>query len=388
MTDTAASGPLRGVRVVELAGQGPGPFCCMLLADFGADVVRVDRVDDARGEHRHPKDVDIINRGRPSIAVDMKQAAGRDLVLALVERADVLVEGFRPGVAERLGVGPDDCRARNPRLVYARITGFGQDGPFAMAAGHDVDYLALSGALGALGPADHPPVAPLNLVSDFGGGGALTAFAIVAALHERSTSGEGQVVDHSLTEGAALLLTPNLGPMQEGWWSPRRGTNLLDGGAPFYNVYLTADGGHVAFGAIEPKFYAAMLDGLGLAGEALPDQGDEEQWPAMRARVAAIVATRTRDEWEAVFAGRDACFAPVLAPLEAPDHPQHRARGAFTEVGGFVQAAPAPKLSRTPGAVRAPGTHPGADTTAVLAELGLDDASIERLLADGVVAQS
>jgi alpha-methylacyl-CoA racemase len=289
---------------------------------------------------------------------------------------------------ERLGLGPDECRARNPRLVYARMSGFGQDGPLAMAAGHDINYLASSGVLGALGPADRPPVHPLNLIGDFGGGGVLLSFAITAALLERAQSGEGQVIDSAMTEGAAYVMTANLGPMQMGWWTPKRGTNLLDGGAHFYNSYETADGGYVSFGGIEPPFYADMLKGLGFDSEDLPDQLDQSAWPAMRQKVADRVRTRTRDDWVKVFADLDACFAPVLAPLEAPQHPHHVARGAYTEVGGLTQVAPVPRFSRTPGQGARPGSHPGQHTSEMLAAWGFDEGTLGDLLSRGVVQQN
>jgi alpha-methylacyl-CoA racemase len=387
MARTERVGPLVGLRVVEMGGQGPAPFCALMLSDMGADVIRVDRPLTGTIP-THPMDTDIITRGRGSVAVDLKHPDGAEVVRRLTDQADVMVEGFRPGVMERLGLGPDDCRGRNPRLVYARMSGFGQDGPLALAAGHDINYLASAGVLGALGPADRPPVHPLNLIGDFGGGGVLLSFAITAALLERARSGEGQVIDCAMTEGAAYVMTANLGPMQMGWWTPKRGTNLLDGGAHFYNSYETADGGYVSFGGIEPPFYADMLKGLGLDGEDLPDQLDESAWPAMRQKVADRVRTRTRDDWVAVFADLDACFAPVLAPLEAPQHPHHVARGAYTEVGGLTQVAPTPHFSRTPGEVARPGSHPGQHTAEMLASWGFDEGTLDDLLARGVVQQN
>jgi alpha-methylacyl-CoA racemase len=381
------TGPLVGLRVVEMGGQGAAPFSALMLSDMGADVIRVDRP--LQGPiPTHPMDTDIITRGRGSVAVDLKHPDGAEVVRRLTDQADVMVEGFRPGVMERLGLGPAECRGRNPRLVYARMSGFGQDGPLAQAAGHDINYLASAGVLGALGPADRPPVHPLNLVGDFGGGGVLLSFAITAALLERAQSGEGQVIDCAMTEGAAYVMTANLGPMQMGWWTPVRGTNLLDGGAHFYNTYETADGGYVTFGGIEPPFYADMLKGLGFDGEDLPDQLDEAHWPAMRQKVADRVRTRTRDEWVKSFADLDACFAPVLAPLEAFHHPHHVARGAHTEVGGLTQVAPVPHLSRTPGQVARPGSHPGQHTSEMLAEWGFDETTLGDLLDRGVVQQN
>ena len=388
MTDLQRrTGPLVGLRVVEMGGQGAAPFCALMLSDMGADVVRVDRP--LQGSvPAHPMDTDIITRGRGSVAVDLKHPDGAEVVRRLTDQADVIVEGFRPGVMERLGLGPDECRGRNPRLIYARMSGFGQDGPLAQAAGHDINYLAAAGVLGALGPADGPPVHPLNLVGDFGGGGVLLAFAIAAALLERTRSGEGQVIDSAMTEGAAYVMTANLGPMQMGWWTTARGTNLLDGGAHFYNTYETSDGGFVSFGAIEPAFYADLLKGLGLEDDELPDQNDQAHWPAMRRKVADRVRTRTREEWVVAFADLDACFAPVLQPLEAPSHPQHAARGAYVDVGGLQQVAPVPRLSRTPGMVARPGSHPGQHTREMLGSWGFDEVAQEDLLGRGVVQQS
>jgi len=381
-------GPLAGVRVIEFGGQGPAPFAALLLSDMGADVLRIDRVAEVDGNATHPRDTDIITRGRPSVAVDLKHPDAATLVLELVERADVLLEGFRPGVLERLGLGPEVCTSRNPRLVYARMSGYGQDGPMAQVAGHDINYLATAGVLGALGPSDGPPVPPLNLVGDFGGGGALLAFAITAALLERQASGLGQVIDAAMTDGAALLMTCNLGPMQMGWWTQERGTNLLDGGAHYYNVYETADGRYITFGAIEPQFYAAMLEGLGLAGEDLPEQTDTTAWPAMKKRVAEIVATATRNEWVARFAELDACFAPVLGPFEAMEDAHLRARGTFTEVGGLRQVAPTPRLSRTPGGIARSGSHPGQGTVVALEAWGCPPDAVADLQARGVVRQA
>jgi alpha-methylacyl-CoA racemase len=387
MAEAQRVGPLVGLRVVEMGGQGAAPFCALMLSDMGADVIRVDRPLSGPVP-THPMDTDIITRGRGSVAVDLKHPDGAEVVRRLTDQADVLIEGFRPGVMERLGLGPEECQARNKGLIYARMSGFGQDGPLAQAAGHDINYLATAGVLGALGPADGPPVHPLNLIGDFGGGGVLLAFAITAALLERARSGEGQVIDCAMTEGAAYVMTANLGPMQMGWWTPKRGTNLLDGGAHFYNTYETADGGYVTFGGIEPPFYADMLKGLGFDGEDLPDQLDEAHWPAMRQKVADRVRTRTRDEWVAVFADLDACFAPVLPPLEAPGHPHHIARGAYTDVGGLTQVAPMPHFSRTPGQVARPGSHPGQHTAEMLSAWGFDQGALGDLLDRGVVQQN
>jgi alpha-methylacyl-CoA racemase len=346
------SGPLTGVRVVELAGLAPAPFGCMILADLGADVVLVDRP----GAHGIAPPPGPLQRGRRSVTLDLKTQAGAASLLRLVARADVLVEGYRPGVAERLGFGPADTEKINPRLVYARMTGWGQDGPFAARAGHDIDYIALAGALEPIGRAGQAPHAPLNLIGDFAGGGMLMTVGILAALLERERSGRGQVVDAAMVDGSALLMTFVHGMRAFGLWPFPRGQNTLDGGSPFYDTYRASDGGFVAVGALEPPFYAALLAGLGLSAEDLPDQYDRDGWPVLRERFAAVFATRTRDEWAAVFAGADACVAPVLTPAEAPDHPHNRARGTFVEVGGVVQPAPAPRFGRTPPTVPEPVT--------------------------------
>ncbi|MEV0680567.1 CaiB/BaiF CoA-transferase family protein [Actinosynnema sp. NPDC050436] len=374
------AGPLAGLRVVELAGLAPAPFGCMVLADLGASVVRVDRVS---GGTAVPGDV--LGRGRRSVAVDVRRPEGAEVVLRLVERADVLVEGFRPGVTERLGLGPAHCLARNPRLVYGRLTGWGQDGPLADRAGHDLGYIALAGALEPIGRAGGPPTVPLNLVGDFGGGGLLLAVGVLAALHERERSGRGQVVDAAMVDGAALLTTFLHGMKAAGAWPGERGTNLLDGGAPFYDVYATSDGRYVAVGALEEKFYAELLVVLGLADAGVPDRHDPAQWPALRARIAAAVATRTRDEWAELAAGTDACLVPVLAPEEAPTVPHNTARGTFVEVGGVTQPAPAPRFDRTPAA--APSVPPavGEHTIEVLDDLGLSAVEIAELRRAGVI---
>jgi crotonobetainyl-CoA:carnitine CoA-transferase CaiB-like acyl-CoA transferase len=343
-------GPLAGVRVVELAGQAPGPFGCMVLADLGADVVRVDRPG--------PSPEGPLQRGRRVTVLDLKSPDGVAGLLRLVDRADVLVEGYRPGVAERLGFGPPVCLDRNPRLVYTRMTGWGQDGPLAARAGHDIDYLAVSGALEPLGRANDRPHAPINLLGDFGGGGMLLAVGVLAALLERERSGAGQVIDAAMVDGSALLTTFLHGMLAAGAWSEPRGENLLDGGAPFYDTYRTADGGFVAVGALEPRFYAALLAGLGLAGLDLTDQYDRAGWPELRRRFADRFARRTRAEWTAVFADTDACVSPVLAPAETHWHPHNAARGTFVEVGGVRQPAPAPRFSRTPAAVPRPPANP------------------------------
>ncbi|GAB1640515.1 CaiB/BaiF CoA transferase family protein [Krasilnikovia sp. MM14-A1259] len=357
-------GPLAGVRVVELESLAPGPFGAMILADLGADVVRVDRPG-GPGSGRLAAPATALQRGRRVVAVDLKSPTGVADVLRLVDRADVLVEGYRPGVAERLGLGPDICRARNPRLVYARITGWGQDGPLAARAGHDIDYLAVAGALEPLRRDGEAPRAPLNMLADFAGGGMLLAVGVLAALLERERSGQGQVVDAAMVDGSALLTTFLHGMIAAGRWPAPPGGNLLDGGAPFYDTYVTADGGFMAVGALEPAFYAALLDGLGLAGDTLPAQYDPAGWPELRRRFAERFAQRTRDEWAAVFEGRDACVAPVLAPGQAAQHPHNLARGTFVQVGGEVQPAPAPRFDRTSAGPPRPAPEPARDAVSV-----------------------
>jgi alpha-methylacyl-CoA racemase len=372
-------GPLAGLRVVELAGIGPAPFCAMLLGDLGADVVRVDRpggtvVPGTGGR-------DLMNRNKRSITVDLKNDRGPEVVLRLVEQADVLIEGYRPGVAERLGVGPDECLKRNPGLVYGRMTGWGQDGPLAQSAGHDIAYLGITGVLHAIGRADGPPQVPMNLVGDFGGGALYLTVGILAALR----SGQGQVVDAAIVDGAAHLATMIYGLVSNGGWRPERGVNLLDTGAPFYDVYETSDGQHMAVGPLESQFYREFIRLLGLDGEDLPAQLDIPRWPELRKRFAEVFATRTRREWTDVFEGTDACVAPVLSLTEASSHPHIAARGTLVEQDGFVQPAPAPRFSATPAALRTPPAAPGEHTRNALADWGFDD--IDDLLAHGAVRE-
>jgi alpha-methylacyl-CoA racemase len=376
-------GPLAGVRLVEIAGIGPGPFCAMVLADLGADVIRVDRPTDLG-----PADAryDILGRGRRSVAVDLKAPGGAEVVLRLVEGADALVEGFRPGVAERLGVGPDVCLSRNPALVYGRMTGWGQDGPLASTAGHDLTYLAVAGALAHIGRAGQLPTPPLNLVADFGGGGMLLALGVVSGLLHAERTGSGQVVDAAMVDGVALLMAPFLGARAIGFWSDERGTNLLDSGAPFYDVYRCADGLEVAVAAIEPQFFAALLDVLDLRAASLPDQNDRDRWPELRAAITQAIAARTRDEWLERSDGSDACLAPVLTMPEAAEHPHLRARGTVVERDGVPQPAPAPRFSATPAALDRPPSTPGADTDEVLVDAGYTEDEIEALRAAGTIA--
>jgi len=380
-------GPLEGVRIIEIAGIGPGPFCAMMLADMGADVIRVDRADRVRPADSDAPSADVMNRGRRSIAVDLKKPEGVEVVLALAETADGLIEGFRPGVAERLGIGPDECSARNPRLVYGRMTGWGQDGPYARTAGHDINYISLAGALGAMGRRGQGPVPPLNLVGDFGGGGLLLAFGMVCALLEARSSGQGQVVDAAMVDGAATLTTFIYGLLASGFWSDEVGTNMLDSGAHYYDVYETSDSKYVSIGSIEPQFYAELRRLLGLDDPRWDAQNDKTAWPALKEELAAVFRTRTRDEWCEILEGSDVCFAPVLHPREAPAHPHNAARGTFTEVAGITQPRPAPRFSRTDGEIRRPPCQPGRHTDELLIELlGLDDDALEALRLTGAVA--
>jgi alpha-methylacyl-CoA racemase len=380
------SGPLQGVKVVELAGIGPAPYACMLLADAGAEVVRLERAPAGGAPKPEGPYWDLLNRSRPSVGIDLKRPEAVGLVLDLVEQADVLVEGFRPGVAERLGVGPAQCWERNPKLVYGRMTGWGQDGPLADTAGHDIDYIAISGALWPLGRSDEKPAAPLNLVGDFGGGGMLLAFGVVSALVEAGRSGRGQVVDTAMTDGSASLMTLIYAFREFGWWKEERGANILDTGAHFYEVYETADGKFFAVGAIESKFYAELLGGLGLGGEDLPAQMDRDRWPEMKERFAAVFRTKTRDEWAVIFDGTDACASPVLSPSEAHQHPHNRARGTFVEIDGIVQPGPVPRFSRTPAEVSRPPSPPGADTDEALASWGVKPETVVALREAGAIS--
>jgi alpha-methylacyl-CoA racemase len=372
-------GPLHGVRVLELAGLGAAPFCCMVLSDLGAEVLRVDRPSSS------PLDF-TLRRGRRSVVVDLKHPAGADTVLRLADRADVLVEGFRPGVAEKLGIGPEVCCTRNPGLVYGRMTGWGQTGPLAQAAGHDINYIAVAGALEPLGRRGQPPTPPLNVLGDYGGGGMLLAVGVLAALVERGRSGQGQVVDAAMVDGAALLMTLFHGLQAQGHWDPERGTNNLDTGAPYYDVYATADDRYVAVGCLEARFYEELLARLGLGDEALPPQTDKAGWETLRARLAAVFRTRTQEEWCAELQGTDACVSPVLSMAEAPGHPHNRARGSFVSVDGVMQPAPAPRFSRTPGAVRHGFHAPGADTDTALVDWGLRPDEVAVLRDAGAVS--
>ncbi|MFJ9814938.1 CaiB/BaiF CoA transferase family protein [Streptomyces sp. NPDC101151] len=377
---TSGNGPLSGVRVVELAGIGPGPFAAMLLADLGADVVRVDRPG-GPGLGIDPA-YDVTNRNKRSVVVDLKAPHGPARVLDLAERADVLIEGYRPGVAERLGVGPDACHARNPRLVYGRMTGWGQEGPLADRAGHDVAYIALTGTLGMIGRPDEPPAVPANLLGDYAGGSLYLVVGVLAALHHTRATGTGQVVDAAIVDGTAHLSAMIHGMLAAGGWQDRRGANLLDGGCPYYGTYETADGGHMAVGALETRFYEEFLHLLGL-DELAPARKDWTRWGELRERVATRFKSRTRAEWTAVFEGSDACVAPVLSLSEAPHHPHLAARGTFTDHGGITQPAPAPRFSETPTTVRTGPALPGTDTEAVARDWGIPDLVNDDLVPDG-----
>ena len=379
-------GALDGVRVIELAGIGPGPFCGMMLADQGAEVIQVDRAAAVRGGDPARPPGNVNGRGRRSIGVDLKSPEGIETVLRLGEGAGMVFEGFRPGVAERLGVGPDDCLARNPAIVYGRMTGWGQDGPYSSMAGHDINYIALAGVLAHIGRSDSGPVPPMNLVGDFGGGGMYLAYGMVCALLEARNSGKGQVVDAAMVDGAASLMSFIHGMLASGFHSPERGTNLLDTGAHFYDVYECADGGWISLGSIEPQFYAELLDKLGLDAERFGKQNDRDLWPELSAEIAAVVRMKTRDEWDAILEGSDVCYAPVLTVDEAIRHPHNVARGTFIDVGGITQPGPAPRLSRTPGEVRRPPAHAGQHTDEVLSEAGFDDDEVAALRASGAVA--
>jgi alpha-methylacyl-CoA racemase len=377
-------GPLAGLRIIEMAGIGPGPLCAMLLADMGAEVIRIDRLASGEKVLPIPTELDIVNRGRTPIAIDLKQASGRALLLRLIGGADGLIEGFRPGVAERLGIGPADCHAVNPRLVYGRMTGWGQDGPLAQAAGHDINYIALTGALAATGRAGAPPTPPLNLVGDYGGGTMFLAFGMVCALLERERSGKGQVVDAAMVDGAAILMTTFYSMRAAGLWGGGRGGNLLDSGAPFYDVYPTSDGKWVSVGALENRFFAELAERIGLDRRFVDRQHDRALWPELRAHLGEIFAARTRDEWAALLEGTDACVAGVLDLDEAPLHPHNAARGTFRPESGAWHPAPAPRFSRSRPEAPAAPTPPG-DPAEVLRGFGVAESEIAALRAEGVI---
>ena len=385
-------GPLSGIRVVEFAGMGPGPFAGMMLADLGAEVTRVDRLSGGSGAGRvsAPSTMaavraDVVSRGRRSIAVDLKSVDGVEVVLTLVDCADVLIEGFRPGVMERLGLGSEVCLDRNPRLVYGRMTGWGQDGPLAQAVGHDINYISLSGALAAIGRHGEAPVPPLNLVGDYGGGGLLLAYGVVAALLSAARTGVGQVVDVAMLDGSAVLMAQFFGMKAQGLWTEERGSNLLDGGAPFYDVYATADGGYLSVGPLEPAFFANLLRRLGIDDIDVRTQYDPRSWPMLRHRLAAEFSSRTRAAWEELFSGVDGCVIPVLTMSEASQHPHNLARGTFVTRDDVLQPAPAPRFSATPARLNLPPPAVGEHTDAVLSDLGMSSDEVRRLRDAGVV---
>jgi alpha-methylacyl-CoA racemase len=373
------AGPLDGVKILELAGIGPGPYACMLLADLGADVLRLERGDINVSD---APTWDLLNRSRPSVAVDLKNESGKELVLQLCEQADVLIEGFRPGVTERLGVGPQDVWKRNPKLVYGRMTGYGQEGPLSQRAGHDINYISIAGALWPVGRAGDKPVPPLNLVGDFGGGALFLAFGVVSALLNARATGEGQVVDTAMVDGASSLMTMTHAFMNMGYWNEERGTNMLDTGAHFYEVYETKDHKFMAVGAIEPKFYAELLNGLGVNPSDLPPQMDRDKWPEMKVRFTEIFLTKTRDEWTEIFADTDACTTPVLSPSEAATHPYNAERSVYTTKGA-TQPNPAPRFSKTPGSISSAPSAPGARTREGLKGWGITDEQVAALDAAG-----
>ncbi len=370
------AGPLTGVRIIEMVGLGPAPFCGMMLADMGAEIIRIDRPG-AGGDGAWK--FDILSRNRQTICLDLKKPESVETLLALVENADALIEGFRPGVMEKMGLGPEACQARNPALVYGRMTGWGQFGPLSSAAGHDLNYIAISGALHAIGRSGEAPVPPLNLVGDFGGGGMLLSVGVLAALLEAKSSGKGQVVDAAMTDGAALLSSMMYGFKAAGQWSNNRGENMLDGGAHFYDVYTCADGKYVAVGAIESKFYAELLERCGLEQENFEPQMDVKRWPLLKLKLADVFRTRSRDEWCDILEGTDACFAPVLDWDEAPQHPHNQARGTFVDADGLVQPAPAPRFSRTPSDTPTAPSQPTSEVADILSEWGVPDSVIRSL---------
>jgi alpha-methylacyl-CoA racemase len=379
-------GVLSGYRVIELAGIGPAPMCAMLLSDMGADVVRIDRLSDAGLGIQVQTKYSLLNRGRRSMALDLKRPEATQAVLRMVERADALIEGFRPGVMERLGLGPDECLARNPKLVYGRMTGWGQEGPLAEAAGHDINYIALAGALYCIGRRGEAPVPPLNLVGDFGGGALYLALGVVAGILEAQKSGKGQVVDVAMVDGVASLMTAIYGMHGAGVWTNERGSNVLDTGAHYYDVYETRDGKHVSVGSIEGKFYEELLQRSGLKNEELPRQNDRPSWPRMKERLTQLFLTKTRDEWCKIMEGTDICFAPVLSMDEAPQHAHNQLRGTFVVRDGVTQPAPAPRFSRTPSAIQSPPAAPGEHTEEALRDWGFSSSDLEGLRRCGAIA--
>ena len=374
-------GPLTGIKVVEMAAIGPGPFCSMMLSDMGAEIIRIDRLNQKGSGHR----ANVLHRGRKSIAVDLKNPQGVEITLELIEQADVVVEGFRPGVMERLGLGPEVCLERNPKLVFGRMTGWGQDGPLSQAAGHDINYISVAGALGAMGYADRPPAPPLNLVGDFGGGAMYLLAGILAALVERSSSGKGQVIDAAMTDGTASLLSGFYGMMSMNMWTTERYSNRLDGGAYYYGSYECKDGKHISIGSLEPQFYALLLEKCEISEDSFKEQLDQASWPIKREKMEAIFKTKTREEWCKIMEGSDVCFAPVLDLSEAPDHPHNKARKTYLNFQGVTQPAPAPRFSRTQGTIQSPAALVGEHTDEVLADWGFSEEKIAELKTKGAI---
>ncbi len=380
-------GPLAGVRIVELQGIGPGPFCGMMLSDMGAEVIRIDRAGNVAAQTPSSAPLDVLARGRSSIGIDLKNPDGVEIVMKIIETADGLIEGFRPGVMERLGLGPEECLERNPKLVYGRMTGWGQEGPYSMAAGHDINYIALAGALEPIGRKGEAPVPPLNLVGDFGGGGMLLAFGMVCGIIESRKSGSGQVVDAAMVDGAATLMAMFHSMRAMGVWNDERGTNLLDTGSHFYDVYECSDGLYISIGSIEPQFYSELMRLTGLTDDTeFQKQMEREAWPNLKERITELFKSKSRDEWCAIMEGTDVCFAPVLTLEEAPKHPHNVDRNVFTEIEGVTQPNPSPRFSRTTPSIQGPPAHAGRDTNSILESLGFDASVIQNLRRDGAVA--
>jgi alpha-methylacyl-CoA racemase len=374
-------GPLKGIKVVEMAGIGPGPFCAMMLSDMGAEVIRVDRLAHKGSGHK----ANVLNRGRRSIAIDLKNSQGVDTVKKLIDQADVVIEGFRPGVMERLGLGPEECLERNPRLVFGRMTGWGQHGPLAHAAGHDINYISIGGALGAMGHPDRPPSPPLNLVGDFGGGAMYLLAGVLAALVERASSNKGQVIDAAMTDGTASLLTPFYGMMAMGMWTTQRNDNRLDGGAHYYGSYTCSDGKHISIGSIEPQFYALLLELCGIDDPEFLKQNEKESWASLRQKLEELFATKTQAQWCELLEGTDVCFAPVLNLAEAPQHPHNKARASFVDFEGVTQPAPAPRFSRSQSSIQSAAAIAGEHSEEILKDWGFDDHTIAELARENAI---
>lgn len=374
-------GPLTGIKVIEMAAIGPVPFCAMMLSDMGAEVIRIDRLS----QKGSGSSANVLYRGRKSVAFDLKNSIALDSTLRLSDQADVILEGFRPGVMERLGLGPEVCLERNPKLIYGRMTGWGQSGPLSHAAGHDINYISIAGALGSMGYADRPPAPPLNLIGDFGGGAMYLLAGILAAIVERNSSGKGQVVDAAMTDGTASLLSPFYGLMAMGMWSTERYSNRLDGGAFYYGSYECSDGKYISLGSLEPQFYALLIEKCGITDETFKEQSDQEAWPIKREKMEALFKTKTQQEWCGILEGTDVCFAPVLNLKEAPDHPHNKTRQTFVKVQGVTQPAPAPRFSRTQGKIQSPAALTGENTEEVLSDWGFSDSEISNLKMNNMI---